>query len=87
MRCLPTQATPEKLEIKRALIESLHETFAARPETLLGTNTSSLSISRLASFAPFPAKVVGAAIHPALKQRPTGLTLYALNWFCRPALV
>lgn len=50
------EAVPEKLELKRSLFAELGR---LPPEVLLATNTSSLSITRIAAAAAHPARVVG----------------------------
>ena len=50
------EAVPEKLELKRGLFAELGRLSA---ETLLATNTSSLSITKIASAAAHPSRVVG----------------------------
>ena len=54
---LVIEAAPEKLEVKRALFAELAERCGA--ETILASNTSSLSIGKLASAATHPARVAG----------------------------
>lgn len=51
------EAAPERLELKRELLTACAE--AAGPNALLATNTSSLSISRIADSVPGPERVVG----------------------------
>jgi 3-hydroxybutyryl-CoA dehydrogenase len=51
------EAAPEKLELKAALFRSLSE--RAQPAAILASNTSSLSITKLASETSRPAQVVG----------------------------
>ncbi|MDH3733210.1 MAG: 3-hydroxyacyl-CoA dehydrogenase family protein [Gemmatimonadota bacterium] len=51
------EAAPERLELKQQLLRECAE--AAGPNTLLGTNTSSLAISRIAEAVPDPERVVG----------------------------
>jgi 3-hydroxybutyryl-CoA dehydrogenase len=51
------EAAPERLELKRELLSTCAD--AAGPEALLATNTSSLSISRIAEAVPGPERVVG----------------------------
>ncbi len=50
------EAVPEKLELKRALFERLGQLPA---DVLLATNTSSLSITKIAAAAAHPERVVG----------------------------
>jgi len=50
------EAVPEKLELKRTLFARLG---ALAPEVLLATNTSSLSITKIAAAAAHPERVVG----------------------------
>ena len=54
---LVVEAIPEDLELKRQAFRLLDA--AARPETLLVTNTSSLSVGRIASAASRPDRVLG----------------------------
>jgi 3-hydroxybutyryl-CoA dehydrogenase len=54
---LVIEAIPEELELKRDAFRRLGE--AARPQTILATNTSSLSVARIASAASHPDRVVG----------------------------
>jgi 3-hydroxybutyryl-CoA dehydrogenase len=51
------EAVPEKLELKQQVFESLGRRLG--PGVLLATNTSSLSITRIANVTPHPARVVG----------------------------
>lgn len=54
---LVVEAIPERLELKQDLFRSL---AAYTPEgTVYGTNTSSLSVARIAEAAPDPSKVIG----------------------------
>ena len=50
------EAVPEDLELKRRIFK---EVAAAAPEALLGTNTSSLSITAIAADATRPERVIG----------------------------
>jgi 3-hydroxybutyryl-CoA dehydrogenase len=54
---LVIEAAPERIELKRELFERLSE--VCPPETVLGTNTSSILVSSLASAAAHPENVVG----------------------------
>ncbi len=54
---LAIEAVPERLEIKREVFATLAE--ALPPDTLLATNTSSLSVAELAEFVPNPRRVIG----------------------------
>jgi 3-hydroxybutyryl-CoA dehydrogenase len=54
---LVIEAAPEQLELKSALFRSLSE--LAKPHAILASNTSSLSITRLAREAKQPERVVG----------------------------
>ena len=54
---LVIEAAPEDLEIKRSLFSELAEICG--PETILATNTSSLSVAALAAEVPEPGRVVG----------------------------
>ncbi|MCG8467489.1 MAG: 3-hydroxyacyl-CoA dehydrogenase NAD-binding domain-containing protein, partial [Gemmatimonadetes bacterium] len=51
------EAVPEKLELKQSLLCACAEVAGA--EALLATNTSSLSITRIAEMVPEPDRVVG----------------------------
>jgi len=51
------EAVPEKLELKRAIFAKLDA--ACRPDALLATNTSSLSITRIAEACKRPERVLG----------------------------
>jgi 3-hydroxybutyryl-CoA dehydrogenase len=51
------EAVPEKLELKQQIFEDLGRRLG--PDVLLGTNTSSLPITRIASVTQHPARVVG----------------------------
>lgn len=53
---LVIEAVPEKLELKRSLLAKVDE-FA--PEAVFGTNTSSLSIARIAEGSHDPSRVIG----------------------------
>lgn len=50
------EAVPEKLDLKRSLFERLGR---LAPDVLLATNTSSLSITKIAAAAAHPERVVG----------------------------
>lgn len=54
---LVIEAAPEQLELKSALFRSL--SAQASPDAILATNTSSLSITRLAREATRPERVIG----------------------------
>ena len=51
------EAAPEKLDLKQSLFAELGKRLG--PDVLLATNTSSLSVTRIAAVAPHPARVVG----------------------------
>lgn len=51
------EAVPEKIEIKQELFKTLDGLFS--PEVILATNTSGISISRIASVTKNPDRVVG----------------------------
>ncbi len=51
------EAVPEKLELKRSIFGKLDA--ACRPDALLATNTSSLSITRIAEACKRPERVLG----------------------------
>jgi 3-hydroxybutyryl-CoA dehydrogenase len=65
---LVIEAAPEDLDLKRNLFERLAS--ACGPETVLATNTSSLSVTAIASAVPEPKRVVGMHFFnpPALMQ-------------------
>lgn len=54
---LVIEAIPERLDLKQALFRQLDE--LAKPEAILSSNTSSLSISAIGSVTKRPEKVVG----------------------------
>ncbi|HTZ42381.1 MAG TPA: 3-hydroxybutyryl-CoA dehydrogenase [Jatrophihabitans sp.] len=54
---LVIEAVPEQLELKRAIFSTLDE--ICRPDTILATNTSSLSVTEIAVSTSRPDKVVG----------------------------
>ena len=54
---LVVEAVPEQLDLKRAIFTALDE--LCRPETILATNTSSLSVTEIAVATSRPGKVVG----------------------------
>lgn len=54
---LAIEAVPEKLEIKQAIFKQLDEHL--RPEAILASNTSSLSIAAIGSVTSRPTQVVG----------------------------
>jgi 3-hydroxybutyryl-CoA dehydrogenase len=54
---LVIEAIPERMELKRTLFAQLDE--ACRPEAILATNTSSLSITEIAGGTKYPARVAG----------------------------
>jgi 3-hydroxybutyryl-CoA dehydrogenase len=54
---LVIEAAPERVDLKRELFERLSEVCG--PETVIGTNTSSILVSSLASAAAKPESVVG----------------------------
>lgn len=51
------EAVPEKLEIKKAIYDELKDVLA--PETILASNTSSISITELAALSGRPDKFIG----------------------------
>ncbi len=51
------EAASEKLEIKREIFQDLDK--LCRPEVILSSNTSSISITKLAAFTKRPDKVIG----------------------------
>ena len=54
---LVVEAAVERLDIKKQLFQELAED--ARPDTILATNTSALSVSEIAEGIPYPERVVG----------------------------
>jgi 3-hydroxyacyl-CoA dehydrogenase / enoyl-CoA hydratase / 3-hydroxybutyryl-CoA epimerase len=54
---LVIEAVSENIDIKRSVLEELDK--HCRPEAILGSNTSSLSITRLGAFTNRPQKVLG----------------------------
>jgi 3-hydroxybutyryl-CoA dehydrogenase len=54
---LVVEAAPEKLELKKEVFRQLDR--VTRPDTVLGTNTSSLSITAVAAAVKDPGRVVG----------------------------
>jgi 3-hydroxybutyryl-CoA dehydrogenase len=54
---LVIEAIPERMELKRTLFAQLDA--ACRPDAILGTNTSSLSITEIAGGTQYPARVAG----------------------------
>lgn len=54
---LVIEAVPEVLELKKELAWEIFQ--HAGPDTLFGTNTSSLSVTAIAAAAPHPEKVIG----------------------------
>lgn len=55
--CLVIEAAPEKIELKREIFQKLD--FVCDPESLLATNTSSLSVTAIAAATKNPERVVG----------------------------
>ena len=65
---LVVEAVPEKLELKRAIFAQLEE--ITDPDTLLATNTSSLSVTEISVASGRPSRVVGMHFfNPAPVQR------------------
>ena len=54
---LVIEAVPERMELKQSLFQAVAETVSS--ECILATNTSSLSISTIASAIPHPERVIG----------------------------
>jgi 3-hydroxybutyryl-CoA dehydrogenase len=54
---LVIEAAPERFDFKAAIVRSLDRVVA--PETILASNTSSISITRLAALSQRPAQVIG----------------------------
>jgi 3-hydroxybutyryl-CoA dehydrogenase len=62
------EAAPEEMEIKQAIFEELDE--AADPDVVLGSNTSSLSITDIASVTDHPERVIGTHFfNPPVKMK------------------
>jgi 3-hydroxybutyryl-CoA dehydrogenase len=55
--CLVIEAAPEKIDLKREIFRNLDE--LCDPQTLLASNTSSLSVTAIASAAKIPERVLG----------------------------
>jgi 3-hydroxybutyryl-CoA dehydrogenase len=55
--CLVIEAAPEKIELKREIFRNLDA--LCDPQTLLATNTSSFSVTAIASAAKIPERVLG----------------------------
>jgi len=55
--CLVIEAAPEKIELKREIFQKLD--FVCDPESLLATNTSSLSVTAIAAATKMPERVLG----------------------------
>ena len=55
--CLIIEAAPEKIELKRDIFQKLDSLCA--PETLLATNTSSLSVTAIAASTKHPERAIG----------------------------
>ncbi len=55
--CLVIEAAPEKIELKREIFQKLDSLCA--PETLLATNTSSLSVTVIAAAIKHPERAIG----------------------------
>ena len=55
--CLVIEAAPEKMELKREIFQKLD--FVCDPESLLATNTSSLSVTAIAAATKRPERVLG----------------------------
>ena len=51
------EAAPESMDLKQGLFERAAATL--RPDAILATNTSSLSVSKLAAFVTGPERIVG----------------------------
>jgi 3-hydroxybutyryl-CoA dehydrogenase len=62
------EAAPEEMEIKQAIFEELDE--KADPNVVLGSNTSSLSITDIASVTDHPERVIGTHFfNPPVKMK------------------
>ncbi|MDP9396160.1 MAG: 3-hydroxyacyl-CoA dehydrogenase NAD-binding domain-containing protein, partial [Actinomycetota bacterium] len=65
---LVVEAVPERLDIKHSVFTALDE--VCRPDAVLATNTSSLSVTRIAAATSRPGRVVGMHFfNPAPVQR------------------
>ena len=51
------EAALERFEVKKAIIETLDR--VCRPEAILATNTSSISVTRIAAVSKIPGRVIG----------------------------
>ena len=65
---LVLEAVAEKLEVKRAVFAQV--AAQARPDTILATNTSSLSVTALAAGLPHPERVVGMHFFNPVQAMP-----------------
>ncbi|WP_458210656.1 3-hydroxyacyl-CoA dehydrogenase family protein [Haladaptatus sp. NG-SE-30] len=62
------EAAPEEMEIKRSVFEELDE--QTEPDVVLGSNTSSLSITDIASATEHPSRVIGTHFfNPPVKMK------------------
>ncbi|MCY2960260.1 MAG: 3-hydroxyacyl-CoA dehydrogenase NAD-binding domain-containing protein [Planctomycetota bacterium] len=62
------EAVAERLEVKRAVFAEIAR--QAGPETILATNTSSLSVAAIAAELPHPERVVGLHFFNPVKKMP-----------------
>lgn len=62
------EAAPEEMEIKQSVFEELDE--HADPDVVLGTNTSSLSVTEIASVTDHPERIIGTHFfNPPVKMK------------------
>lgn len=62
------EAVPEKMELKKSIFEELDE--KANTDVVLGTNTSSLPVTEIASAADHPERVIGTHFfNPPVKMK------------------
>ncbi|MFP9191423.1 3-hydroxyacyl-CoA dehydrogenase family protein [Natrialbaceae archaeon A-CW1-1] len=65
---LIVEAVPEKMDLKQSVFEELDA--AADPDVILGTNTSSLSVTEIASVTDHPERVLGMHFfNPPVKMK------------------
>lgn len=65
---LVIEAVPEEMELKQSVFEELDE--HADPDVVLGTNTSSLSVTEIASVTDHPERVMGTHFfNPPVKMK------------------
>ncbi len=62
------EAVAERLDVKQAVFGAISQ--QARPDTILATNTSSLSVAAIAATLPHPERVVGLHFFNPVKKMP-----------------